>query len=164
MKALVVILSLLCVYQLNAQKGLLIAEKGKRQMSFVEGKRYTFTYAKEEALLTQKGVLTILNDTVLQIKGKNQTVDIPLSKLHGVYHYRHWSSVVFSVLQSGLGATLAGVAFSQSSIDWLDVLYGVIGVAYFTDGIFSLTGTQTIGVLGPNPSTTRRFTFRIQQR
>ncbi len=163
MKALVVILGFLCIYQLNAQKGLLIAEKGKRQMSFVEGKPYTFTYAKDEALLTQKGVLTILNDSVLQIKGKKQTVDIPLSKLHGVYHYRHWSSVVFSVLQSGLGATLAGVAFSQKPIDWLDVLYGVVGVAYFADGIFSLSGVQTIGVLGPTPNRTRNFSFRIQR-
>lgn len=163
MKVLVVIFSFLCVYQLNAQKGLLIAEKGKRQVSFVESKPYSFTYAKEEALLTQKGVLTILNDSVLQIKGKKQTVEIPLSKLHGVYHYRHWSSVVLSVVQSTLGASLAYAAFSMQPIDWQDILFGLVGVAYFTDGIFSLSGVQTIGVLGPNPSVARRFTFRIQR-
>ena len=163
MRALLVLIGCLLVGQLLAQKSTLIAEKRNRQLSFVEGKRYTFSYFDGDMIRTQKGILTIIQDSILQIKGRKQTVEFPLSRLHGVYHYRHWSSVVFTVVQSGLGATLAYAAFSRQPMDWQDVLYGLVGVAYFTDGIFSLAGVQTFGVLGPNPSTARKFTFRIQR-
>ena len=162
MRVLLMIMPCLFFGQLLAQKSTLIAEKRNRQLSFVEGKRYTFSYIDGDLIRTQKGVLSIIQDSILQIKGKKQTVSFPLSRLHGVYDYRDWSSVVFSVVQSTLGATLAYAAFSRRSIDWQDVLYGLVGAVYFTDGIFSLSGVQTIGVPGPNPSIARRFTFRIQ--
>lgn len=163
MRALLIIISCLLVCELLAQKSTLIAEKRNQQLSFVEGKRYTFSYFDGDMIRTQKGVLTIIQDSILQIKGRKQTVEFPLSRLHGVYDYRHWSSVVFTVVQSGLGATLAYAAFSRQPMDWQDVLYGLVGAAYLTDGIFSLSGVQTFGVLGPNPSTARKFTFRIQR-
>lgn len=163
MRVLLMILGCLLVGQLLAQKSTLIAEKRNRQLSFEEGKQYTFSYIDGELIRTQKGVLSIIQDSILQVKGKKQTVSFPLSRLHGVYHYRHWSSVVFSVVQSTLGASLAYIAFSRQPVDWQDVLYGLVGAAYFTDGIFSLAGVQTFGVLGPNPSTARKFIFRIQR-
>lgn len=162
MRALLVLIGCLLVGQLLAQKSTLIAEKRNRQLSFVEGKRYTFSYFDGDMIRTQKGVLTIIQDSILQIKGRKQTVEFPLSRLHGVYHYRHWSSVVYTTVQSVLGATVAYAAFRQQPIGWQEVLYGIFGITYFADGIFSMTGVQTIGVLGPNPSIARRFTFRIQ--
>ena len=164
MKTVLLLLGLCFFVEMHAQKTVLVAEKRGRQLSFVEGKRYTFSYIDGESIRTQKGALTIIQDSILQIKGKKQTVEFPLSRLHGVYDYRHWSSAVLAVLQSGLGVALAGLAFSQTPLDFLDILYGVVGVAYFADGILATSGVQTIGVLGPNPNLTRNFTFRIQQR
>jgi hypothetical protein len=163
MKTVLLLLGLCFFVEMHAQKAVLVAEKRGRQLSFVEGKRYTFSYFDGESIRTQKGELTIIQDSILQIKGKKQTVAFPLSRLHGVYHYRHWSSVVLSVLQTGLGATIAVVSFGEAPLSFEYILYGTIGVVYVADGILSLAGVQTVGVLGPTPSTTRRFTFRIQR-
>ena len=141
----------------------LTATKGDRIITFQMNKKYRFHYFDSTGMpASMKAKLSFANQETLILEGRKQTIQVPVSELEKVNHYRSTGNILGAVLQLLLGPSLTISLIDLGGSGTLNTLFIISGVITTVDGILLLTGIQGSGYYGPNPSKRRGFTFEIK--
>lgn len=166
MKSKVFLFVFLCSLSiLNSDAQTLIAEKGSRVLQFEKGKKYRFHYTDSIGQVRSiNAKLDFLDQRNLLLRGNKRNIELEVGQLVKVNHFRSTGNTIGGISQMIIGPLLTASFLNEGAIESgaLRAILVISGIFTSIDGVLLITGAQTSGYYGPNPSKRRGFTFEIK--